>query len=450
MRISFDRGTVVIECAGTALDPKSLPGVTYDPRVHVWRARADAYSQIRVRLSDEGVRYSDEIRPRAVHASQPPPELRWYQEEAISAWIAAGHRGVVALPTGAGKTVLATSAIARLGVATLCLVPTRILLDQWCKTLATVFDDVGRLGDGIYQPGAITVSTYASAALWAARLGDRFGLVVLDEAHHLGAACPIEIFEMVVAPARLALTATPPDDMSRLGRHVGDVVYERAVSELVGDALAHYEHVMIPIELTPSERDRYREQRARFRPAYKAFQQAEPGASWREFLRAASRSRDGRDAVAAWRASRDLLAYPDGKRAALLELLARHRDVRILVFTANNATAYAIARELLVMPITHQIGRREREVALSRFRSGEAPVLVSSQVLDEGLDVPDAEVAIVVGGTASARRHVQRVGRVLRPRPGKRARVYELTVAATMETRQAHDRQRGLYEEHVS
>jgi len=450
MRISFDRGTVVIDRDGNALDPKSLPGVTYDPRVHVWRARADAYSQIRVRLSDEGVRYSDEIRPRAVHASRPPPELRWYQDEAISAWIAAGHRGVVALPTGSGKTVLAMSAIARLGVATLCLVPTRILLDQWCKTLATTFDDVGRLGDGIYNPGAITVSTYASAALWAARIGDQFGLVILDEAHHLGAACPIEIFEMLVAPARLALTATPPDDMRRLGRHVGDVVYERAVSELVGDALSDYEHVMIPIELTPRERDHYRELRGRFRPVYGTWQHAAPGGSWKEFLRAAARTRDGREAVAAWRASRDLLAYPTGKRTALLDLLGRHRDVRILVFTANNATAYAIARELLVMPITHEIGRRERGIALGRFRSGEAPVLVSSQVLDEGLDVPDAEVAIVVGGTASARRHVQRIGRVLRPRPGKRARVYELTVNATMETRQAQDRQRGLYEEQVS
>ena len=67
---------------------------------------------------------------------------------------------------------------------------------------------------------------------------------------------------------------------------------------------------------------------------------------------------------------------------------------------------------------------------LARFRSGEAPVLVSSQVLDEGLDVPEADIAIVVGGTASQRRHVQRIGRVLRPRPGKRARVYELATGA--------------------
>lgn len=452
MRISFDRGTVVIDRARSAIDPESLPGVTYDPRVHVWRARADAYAAIRVRLSDEGVRFSDEIRPDAVRAIGPVPALRWYQRDALAAWGGAKQRGVVALPTGAGKTAIAIAAIARLEVATLCLVPTRVLLEQWAAALAAVFGRVGRLGDGTYDPAPLTVATYASAARWAPRIGDRFGLVVVDEAHHLGAECPVEILEMLVAPARLGLTATPPegDGAEVLALHVGDVVYELGVADLVGDGLAEYDHVMVPISLTAGERDLYRELRGRFSPVYRAFERATPGARWQEFLSAASRTKHGRAAVAAWRSSHAMLAYPAGKRAALRDLLARHCDVRTIVFTANNATAYAIARELLVMPITCEIGRRERALALARFRSGDAPVLVSSQVLDEGFDVPDAEVAIVVGGSGSTRRHIQRIGRVLRPRAGKRARVYELTVAATVETRQAQQRQRGLHEEHVS
>ena len=96
---------------------------------------------------------------------------------------------------------------------------------------------------------------------------------------------------------------------------------------------------------------------------------------------------------------RALLTYPDGKRAALREILGQHHGSRALVFTADNATAYAIARELLVMPITHEIRRSERTKALAGFRTGECPVLVSSQVLEEGFDVPDADVSIVVGGT---------------------------------------------------
>jgi superfamily II DNA or RNA helicase len=117
---------------------------------------------------------------------------------------------------------------------------------------------------------------------------------------------------------------------------------------------------------------------------------------------------------------------------------------RVLIFTADNTTAYAIAREFLVIPVTCDIGRAERLTMLERFRTGESPVLVSSQVLDEGFDMPDADVAIIIGGTASERRHVQRVGRVLRPRPGKRARVYELAVQATVEVTQVARRRRGL------
>ena len=81
---------------------------------------------------------------------------------------------------------------------------------------------------------------------------------------------------------------------------------------------------------------------------------------------------------------------------------------------------------------------------LAKFRAGELTVLVSSQVLDEGLDVPEAEVAIVVGGTASKRRHVQRVGRILRPSPGKRAHVYELAVSETTEVAYVERRRAGL------
>ncbi len=79
-------------------------------------------------------------------------------------------------------------------------------------------------------------------------------------------------------------------------------------------------------------------------------------------------------------------------------LLARHRDVRSLVFTASNEVAYAIARTDLIMPITCDIQRPERLEALRRFAAGELRALVSSQVLNEGIDVPDAEVAIIAGG----------------------------------------------------
>jgi superfamily II DNA or RNA helicase len=86
----------------------------------------------------------------------------------------------------------------------------------------------------------------------------------------------------------------------------------------------------------------------------------------------------------------------------------------------------------------------ERGAALDSFRRGALRALVSSRVLNEGLDVPDADVAIIVGGTLGEREHVQRIGRLLRPRAGKRAIVYELVTAGTSETRLADKRRKGL------
>src|SRR6185312_7482612 len=101
---------------------------------------------------------------------------------------------------------------------------------------------------------------------------------------------------------------------------------------------------------------------------YSRFSRLQTGGSWQEFVQHASASRVGRSALAAWRASRAVLAFPRAKRASLKALLARHAGERVLVFTSDNATAYAIARELLVNPVTCDIGRRERADMLRRFR----------------------------------------------------------------------------------
>jgi superfamily II DNA or RNA helicase len=141
---------------------------------------------------------------------------------------------------------------------------------------------------------------------------------------------------------------------------------------------------------------------------------------------------------------RRLLAFTHAKQQAVQSLLERHRDSRVLVFTADNDTAYAIAREYLVMPLTCDIGRRERDDVLGRFRDGALRALVSARVLNEGLDVPDADVAVIVGASLGEREHVQRVGRLLRPGEGKRAAVYELVTRDTFEIGQARRRRRGL------
>ena len=433
------------ECAGE--DPAHIPGATWDDAITAWRVPAHFHRDVLVRCSDNEIRISDGLAPIRLVGDWQLPELRWYQRAALDAWEAAQRRGVIALPTGSGKTLVALAAIAKLGVATLVVVPTRVLLDQWASALAAVCPHaIGRLGDGDHEVAPITVATYASAIIWAPRVGDQFGLVIVDEAHHVGAWCPSEVLEMLPAHARLGLTATPPTTAlaHTLEAHIGPVAYSLGIDDLTGDGLAPYELRTIPIPLTRDERLRYRTARSRFAVIYAEHARRTGSGDWRTFARAAINSAEGRDALDAWRSYRSLIAYCDGKRSALRDILARHAGERVLVFTADNATAYAIARELLVMPITHEIGRVERKAALDRFRAGDLSVLVSSQVLDEGLDVPDADVAVIIGGSSSARRHVQRIGRVLRPRDGKRAVIYELAVSESMEAGYVRRRRAGL------
>ena len=105
-----------------------------------------------------------------------------------------------------------------------------------------------------------------------------------------------------------------------------------------------------------------------------------------------------------------------------------------LAFTEDNATAYDISRRFLVPAITHQTRVTERSEILEGLASGRYRAVVTSKVLNEGVDVPDANVAIIVSGSGSVREHVQRLGRVLRKVGDKRAVLYELVTADTHET----------------
>jgi superfamily II DNA or RNA helicase len=154
---------------------------------------------------------------------------------------------------------------------------------------------------------------------------------------------------------------------------------------------------------------------------------------FRKFLFEASKSPEGWEAARAFREQKTIMQAPSGKFKLLEELLERHASDRVLIFTADNATVYRIARSYLVPAMTNQTKPKERKTILEKFHSGEYSVVVTCQVLNEGVDVPAANVGIVLSGTGSTTENVQRLGRILRKYGDKQAMLYEVIARGTVE-----------------
>ncbi|MGL4882625.1 MAG: helicase-related protein, partial [Waterburya sp.] len=125
-------------------------------------------------------------------------------------------------------------------------------------------------------------------------------------------------------------------------------------------------------------------------------------------------------------------------------LITQHQTERILIFTNDNATVYRISQQFLIPAITYQTAVKERHDILTRFKAGEYKTLVASHVLNEGVDVPDARIAVILSGTGSSREYIQRLGRVLRKgnTSNKQAILYEVVTENTSEERTS-ERRRG-------
>jgi superfamily II DNA or RNA helicase len=439
VELSFAAGTLEVRGLPAEADP--LPECRWDKRSSSFRAPALAYAAVVLALRKAGISYED--RARAYTELEPPLVLRReprpFQTEALAAFRAGGGRGVVVLPTGAGKSHLGLLAIDDRRRSTLVVCPTLDLVRQWYDLLRTSFaTEVGVVGGGSHDLKPLTVTTYDSAYLHMQYFGARFGLVIFDECHHLPGASYELSAEFCLAPFRLGLSATPerPDGREAvLSRLIGPTLYRKDIIELAGEYLAEYETVRVDVELTPEERAEYESERKIYLEFLRGsgIRLGSPR-GWNDFLMRASQTAPGVRALAAYRRQRELSVAAAAKLDHVERLLALHRRERALIFTQDNATAYAVSRRFLVPVITHQTKVRERSDILERFSRAEYSVISTSKVLNEGVDVPDASVAIVISGSGSVREHVQRLGRVLRRRGDKQAILYELVSARTGET----------------
>ncbi len=270
LRISFEAGTLLIEGLPET-DSRGLPGLRRDPRSSAFRAEAIFYRLIIEDLRKKAIPYVDSAR-----AYQP---VRWeiaidkpafpHQTEGLAAWEAGGKLGVVVLPTGTGKTHLANLCIHAAGRPSLIVTPTIDLMNQWFDELSVTFAaDVGLLGGGYYEIKPLTVTTYDSAYMNMDRIGNKFGLIIFDECHHLPGPTYGLAATCSIAPFRLGLTATPERaDMAHVqtDRLIGPIVYRREITQLRGQYLADYRTEMLYVNLSESERLRYESCRETYR-----------------------------------------------------------------------------------------------------------------------------------------------------------------------------------------
>ena len=417
--------------------------IEQDKRYHFLRTYPMHFTAIKQALRQHGTPFTVafEEQPALPFETRLALSSRPYQDEALANWLAESSTGVVVLPTGAGKTFVAAMAIHETGLWTLAVVPTIDLLQQWRVALSSALslpiDEIGIFGGGEKEIKPITIITYDSAALYPRELRS-FGLLIFDECHHLPAPTYRLIAESAFTPLRLGLSATPErSDMTHadLDTLIGPEVYRRSPAELTeGNYLAHYHEEHIPIALSPQDEARYAEQRR----IYRAFLQRRrivirtPEDFQQKIIYMSARDPEARAAMLAWREARNIAMNTPAKYTEIERLLRLHADDQIILFSEYNPVVDEISRRFCLPSITYKTPTEERRAILDRFRSGQYSKLVTGRVLNEGVDVPDCRIAIIVSGNSTKREYIQRLGRILRPKQGQ-ATLYELVTSGTTE-----------------
>ena len=363
----------------------------------------------------------------------PPPKvdvrLYKFQAQALNAWLDAGCRGVIVVPTGGGKTYIGLVALAYLSVPALICVTTIELARQWIQKIKEHLgiEDVGLLGGGKHDIKDITVAIYNSAVKHIDKLKDRFDLFIADESHHIPAKVFKEIAFRLKARKRLALSATP----YRLDRNeallfftMGGIVYKAKYEEMVRLNLASpLKYYRVYVRLSPEESMLYSQANG--------LPNSNP-AKVQKLMKIAFNAKE--------------------KYEVLKKIIQKLSEDKILVFcqyVEQAKKAYKVIRDVAkgqVVLLTGSTKSGLRKRYFEQFKEGKKRIIVTTTVLDEGIDVPDAETAIIMSGSGTERQMIQRIGRVIRYRPNKVAKVIEIITKNTIEEKIAERRAKVLKE----
>jgi superfamily II DNA or RNA helicase len=390
-------------------------------------------------------------------------ELYRWQLDALTAWLRCGRRGVIEAVTGSGKTDVAIAAIVDAlgrGRFVLVLVPSRVLMEQWHGRLVAALPDarIGRLGDaGRDRPASCDVlvaTRHSAAAHRPVPPGDGGGLLVADECHGLGGGVLRQAL-LRDYDERLGLTATleRSDDAvtDLLLPYFGGICFRYGFEQAIADGVCARPRVaFVGVPLAPDERAEYLATEQRLVHA-RSHLRAVPGMPLMPFgdfmaavahLAAGDAGPDGRAAreyLEVFSLRRQIVAESRGKYELLGRLAPSIRAADgSLLFTETvrgaNAAVNRLDPVVSIELITGSTARRQRKEILGDLRSRRLDAVAAPRVLDEGVDVPDADLGIVLSASRTRRQMIQRMGRILRrKRPGGRARFVIVYAQGTLE-----------------
>lgn len=373
-------------------------------------------------------------------------EPRAWQEKALEAWMGADRRGIAKVVTGGGKTVFAELCMSKVLAEEdtprfIILVPTLSLLDQWTLSLEDEFNvaakDIALWSGGKKpkEPSAFNIAVINSARALIGKMtsGDQPTMLIVDEVHRAASSENAKALEGEFV-ATLGLSATPErqfDDLFEevLAPRIGPIIFEYDIIAAAKDGiLSRFETINVEFELLADELDAYNDLTARI-----ARRRAMVAADDDEILEALLRKRARVSAMATMRVPLSV------------RLCEQHKGARTLIFhedigAAQNIYQTLIARNHAATMYHSRIAGPRRRENLRMFKKGIFDVLVCCRALDEGLNIPEVEVAIIASSTSSTRQRIQRLGRVLRPHASKdKASVYTLFATSTEKDRLAEE-----------
>ncbi len=382
---------------------------------------------------------------------------REWQKQALEAWIKAGRRGVVEAVTGTGKTTLgvlaAADAVAR-GLDVLILVPGTDLMDQWHKNLLGSLPElaIGKFGDGskdTLNQCNILVSTVQSARRNYMLSDGARGLIIADEVHGYGSKESVKALEPGFED-RLGLTATYERSDNKIeellspyffpinsnGKPGDEVIigcdYARGLADGI---LAPFRVALLGVDLEEDEQDSYDyfDERVRNLKQQLISNHECPAEPFGEFMASVNilsygnhvdhiGTMNARNFLNNFNKRRQLLASSSKKLKALEKLVpVISNSDRCLIFTQTTESALKAAellrnREISAYEFSSQLKKEVRKELLEQFRDGKIQALAAPRVLDEGIDVPEADLGIILSASHSKRQMIQRMGRIIRPK----------------------------------